>query len=50
MKLKNLRKKKKVMVIIITKNETCNLEQNTSNVPIQGEVKSLEIKYQNYIV
>ena len=32
------------------KNESCNLEQNTSNIPIQGEIKHFETKYQNYII
>ena len=35
------------------KNESCNLEQNTSNIsniPIHGEDKPFEIKYQNYII
>ena len=32
------------------KNESCTPEQNTSNIPIHGEFKPFEIKYQNYIV
>ena len=32
------------------KNESYNIEQNTSNIPIQGKVKLFGAKYQNYLM